>query len=157
MSQQVMQMSMCVQAVSHAMHSCRPKQYHNACLVKSLFLFWFCQLSLLVLLTVPNQGAEVHKMTGIYAFHLQLQEIPLMYQLLVSGNQQHSEEQMWVMQLLAAGLRGPLDAQLYRSAHLYSYYSIVASTLCMLSCICQSSCVPSVVLLHLFPACSLCS
>ncbi len=47
--------------------------------------------------------------------HEQLQEIPLMYQLLVSGNQQHSEEQVWVMQLLAAGLRGPLDAQLYRS------------------------------------------
>ncbi|KAL0021866.1 hypothetical protein WJX77_009321 [Trebouxia sp. C0004] len=45
---------------------------------------------------------------------LNIQEIPLMYQLLVSGNQQHSEEQVWVMQLLATGLRGPLDAQLYR-------------------------------------------
>ncbi len=56
-----------------------------------------------------------------------------MYQLLVSGNQQHSEEQVWVMQLLAAGLRGPLDAQLYRSVHLSSFCSIAASTLCMLS------------------------
>lgn len=37
-----------------------------------------------------------------------------MYQLLVSGNQQRSEEQAWVMRLLAAGLQGPLDAQLYR-------------------------------------------
>lgn len=40
-----------------------------------------------------------------------------MYQLLVSGNQQHVEEQSWVLHLLAAGLRGPPDAQLYRSAH----------------------------------------
>ncbi|DBA78105.1 TPA: hypothetical protein ACH3X2_008078 [Trebouxia sp. C0005] len=45
---------------------------------------------------------------------LNIQEVPLMYQLLVSGNQQHSEEQVWIVQLLAAGLRGPLDAQLYR-------------------------------------------
>ena len=38
-----------------------------------------------------------------------------MYQLLVSGNQQHTEEQEWCLQLLAAGLRGPLDVPLYRS------------------------------------------
>jgi len=85
---------------------------------------------------------------------VQLQEIPLMYQLLVSGNQQHSEEQVWVMQLLAAGLRGPLDAQLYRSVHLYSYCCIAASILWMLSCAGQSSCGPSVVLLHPYSACS---
>ena len=80
-------------------------------------------------------------MTGVYAFHLLMQEIPLMYQLLVSGNQQHSEEQVWVMQLLAAGLRGPLDAQLYRSAHLHSY------------CVPQSACSaiqvsPSILLIY---------
>lgn len=39
-----------------------------------------------------------------------------MYQLLVSGNQQHVEERGWVLHLLAAGLQGPQDAQLYRSA-----------------------------------------
>lgn len=38
-----------------------------------------------------------------------------MYQLLVSGNQQHVEERSWVLHLLAAGLQGPQDAQLYRS------------------------------------------
>lgn len=43
-----------------------------------------------------------------------------MYQLLVSGNQQHVEERSWVLHLLAAGLRGPQDAQLYRSACAFS-------------------------------------
>ena len=37
-----------------------------------------------------------------------------MYQLLVSGNLQHTQEQAWILHLLAAGLRGALDAQLYR-------------------------------------------
>ena len=45
-----------------------------------------------------------------------MQEIPLMYQLLVSGNQQHVEERSWMLHLLAAGLRSPLDTHLYRSA-----------------------------------------
>ncbi len=80
-----------------------------------------------------------------------------MYQLLVSGNQQHSEEQVWVMQLLAAGLRGPLDAQLYRSAHLYSYCVIASSTVCMLSYSGQSNCGPSVVLLQPPCQCSSCT
>jgi len=77
-----------------------------------------------------------------------------MYQLLVSGNQQHSEEQVWVMQLLAAGLRGPLDAQLYRSVQLWSFCCIAAPIFCMLSCTGQSNCGPSVVLLHPHSACS---
>ena len=76
-----------------------------------------------------------------------------MYQLLVSGNQQHNEEQVWVMQLLAAGLQGPLDAQLYRSVWLCSFCRIAAFVLCMFSCTGQSSCGPSGVLLHLHSAC----
>ena len=39
-----------------------------------------------------------------------------MYQLLVSGNQQHVEERRWMLHLLAAGLQGSQDAQMYRSA-----------------------------------------
>lgn len=48
-----------------------------------------------------------------------------MYQLLVSGNQQHVEERSWVLHLLAAGLRGPQDAQLYRSAVSLLYIFLV--------------------------------
>lgn len=57
------------------------------------------------------------------------QEIPLMYQLLVSGNQQHVQEQSWVLHLLAAGLRGPQDAQLYRSAvNIFLYFWLCCSS-----------------------------
>ena len=45
---------------------------------------------------------------------LLLQEIPLMSQVLVSGNEQHTQEQLWLLQLLALGLRAPHDIPLYR-------------------------------------------
>ena len=38
----------------------------------------------------------------------------MLSQLLVSGNEQHTQEQLWLLQLLATGLRAPQDAPLYR-------------------------------------------
>jgi len=35
-------------------------------------------------------------------------------QLLVSGNEHHAQEQLWLLQLLASGLQAPHDAPLYR-------------------------------------------
>lgn len=44
-----------------------------------------------------------------------------MYQLLASGNQQHEEERGWMLHLLAAGLQGNQDAQMYRSVGLHLF------------------------------------
>ncbi|KAK9812620.1 hypothetical protein WJX72_000751 [[Myrmecia] bisecta] len=43
-----------------------------------------------------------------------VQDVPLMYQLLMSGSQQHWLERCWLLRLLQAGLRSDLDAQIYR-------------------------------------------